>query len=170
MLDEQRVALTAVRGLSEPAPAGLRTRVEGARRRPAPAVRTRRFGIAGGLRGGGRGARDSPGRDPPLGRRWAQPLGGGGLHPRGAGESAPAARLRRRPRAHCGRGALPYWEDGLGWNAVGTRVDKVGGRTATTVFYAKGDKRVGYTIVSGKGLSVPSSSVSTLRNQVTSAA
>ena len=45
-------------------------------------------------------------------------------------------------------------------------MDKVGGRTATTVFYAKGDKRVGYTIVSGKGLSVPSSSVSTLRNGV----
>jgi hypothetical protein len=60
----------------------------------------------------------------------------------------------------------PYWEDSLGWTAVGKRVDKVHGRTATTVFYAKGSERVGYTIVTGKALSVPSSSSMTVLHGV----
>ena len=47
MLDEQRGALEAIRALNEPAPHALRTRIEDARRRPAPAVRARRFGLAG---------------------------------------------------------------------------------------------------------------------------
>src|SRR5919204_5000839 len=49
MLDEQRIALDAVGALTEPAPAALRARIENARRRPAPAVRARRFGLAGGF-------------------------------------------------------------------------------------------------------------------------
>ncbi len=166
MLDEQRVALTAVRGLSEPAPAGLRTRVEGARRRPAPAVRARRFGIAGGF--------VAVAAALAIALVAILPSGAGGPSLSEAAVYTLGAPASPPPR-HDFDGALaltvdgvpyPYWEDGLGWNAVGTRVDKVGGRTATTVFYAKGDKRVGYTIVSGKGLSVPSSSVSTLRNGV----
>jgi hypothetical protein len=166
MLDEQRVALAAVRGLSEPAPAGLRARVEGARRRPAPAVRARRFGIAGGfvavaaalvialvaiLPSGAGGPSLSEAAVYTLGTPAAPP-------PRHEFDGALALAVDGVP--------YPYWEDSLGWNAVGTRVDKVGGRTATTVFYAKGNKRVGYTIVSGKGLSVPSSSASAVRNGV----
>jgi hypothetical protein len=60
----------------------------------------------------------------------------------------------------------PYWEDSLGWNATGKRVDKVGGRVATTVFYSNGSKQVGYTILSGKPLKVPSGADMTVRNGV----
>ena len=166
MLDEQRVALTAVRGLSEPAPAGLRARVEGARRRPAPAVRARRFGIAGGF--------VAVAAALAIALVAILPSGAGGPSLSEAAVYTLGAPASPPPR-HEFDGALalavdgvpyPYWEDSLGWNAVGKRVDKVGGRTATTVFYAKGDKRVGYTIVSGKGLSVPSSSASAERNGV----
>ena len=166
MLDEQQVALTAVRGLSEPAPAGLRARVEGARRRPARAARARRFGIAGGFVAAAAALA--------IALVAILPSGAGGPSLSEAAVYTLGAPASPAPR-HDFDGALsltvdgvpyPYWEDSLGWNAIGTRVDKVGGRIATTVFYAKGDKRVGYTIVSGKGLSVPSSSASTLRNGV----
>jgi hypothetical protein len=51
----------------------------------------------------------------------------------------------------------PYWQEEYGWHATGSRVDKVGGREATTVFYRKGTSRIGYTIVTGKPVDVPGS-------------
>jgi hypothetical protein len=46
--------------------------------------------------------------------------------------------------------AFPYWGDHLGWRATGARVDHIGGRTVTTVFYADDrGRRVGYAIVAG---------------------
>jgi hypothetical protein len=42
-----------------------------------------------------------------------------------------------------------------GWRAGGTRTDTLRGRTATTVFYRKGSRRIGYTIVSGRPLTPP---------------
>jgi hypothetical protein len=41
------------------------------------------------------------------------------------------------------------------WRAVGTRTDTVAGRAAVTVVFARGAERVGYTIVDGDPLSVP---------------
>jgi hypothetical protein len=58
--------------------------------------------------------------------------------------------------------AYPYWQDSLGWRATGARVDRLGGRTVTTVFYAPqrashtGAKRIGYAIVAGGALPIPS--------------
>ncbi len=46
--------------------------------------------------------------------------------------------------------AFPYWEGRLGWRASGSRTDRIGGRTVTTVFYANGrGQRIGYAIVAG---------------------
>jgi hypothetical protein len=46
--------------------------------------------------------------------------------------------------------AFPYWEDRFGWRSTGARVDRVDGRTVTTVFYADSrGRRVGYAIVAG---------------------
>jgi hypothetical protein len=47
---------------------------------------------------------------------------------------------------------FPYWEDRLGWRAVGLRRDMVDGRLLTTVFYRRGRQRIGYTIVAGAPL------------------
>lgn len=45
---------------------------------------------------------------------------------------------------------FPYWEDRFGWRATGERVDRVGGREVTTVYYANGrDRWLGYAIVGG---------------------
>jgi hypothetical protein len=47
--------------------------------------------------------------------------------------------------------AFPYWTDGFGWRATGARVDRIDGRTVTTVFYAnRGGRRIGYAIVAGE--------------------
>jgi hypothetical protein len=57
--------------------------------------------------------------------------------------------------------AYPYWQDSLGWRAAGVRVDRVGGRTITTVFYepqharSAGSARIGYAIVAGRALPIP---------------
>jgi hypothetical protein len=46
--------------------------------------------------------------------------------------------------------SFPYWEDSFGWRATGARVDRVDGRTVTTVFYANRERRwIGYAIVAG---------------------
>lgn len=46
--------------------------------------------------------------------------------------------------------AFPYWEELLGWRSTGARIDRLGGRAVTTVFYTDGSgHRVGYAIVSG---------------------
>ena len=45
---------------------------------------------------------------------------------------------------------FPYWDERFGWKATGARVDRVAGRTVTTVFYAdRQGRRVGYAIVHG---------------------
>jgi anti-sigma factor RsiW len=51
--------------------------------------------------------------------------------------------------------AFPNWEAKFGWKAVGKRVDDLGDRTATTVYYRKGSNSIAYTIVSGKALHDP---------------
>lgn len=40
----------------------------------------------------------------------------------------------------------------FGWTAVGRRDDVVHGRPATTVFYARGGARLGYTVLGGRAL------------------
>jgi hypothetical protein len=53
--------------------------------------------------------------------------------------------------------SFPYWGGWRGWRTAGARVDHVGGRTITTVFYADrgGSRRIGYAIVAGGALEDP---------------
>jgi hypothetical protein len=53
--------------------------------------------------------------------------------------------------------SFPYWEaPPLRWRASGARLDTVGGRTVTTVFYGdRAGRRIGYSIVSGAALPLP---------------
>jgi hypothetical protein len=60
--------------------------------------------------------------------------------------------------------AYPYWGQHFGWQAVGARTDRLGGRTVTTVFYVSGPgtvgrtpaaRRIGYSIVGGSALAIP---------------
>jgi anti-sigma factor RsiW len=45
--------------------------------------------------------------------------------------------------------------DRYGWQALGVRRGRVGGRDATVVVYGKDGRRLGYVIVAGKALSRP---------------
>ena len=52
--------------------------------------------------------------------------------------------------------SFPYWGGRRDWPATGARIDRLRGRTITTVFYAARDgKRVGYAIVAGSPLPAP---------------
>jgi len=50
---------------------------------------------------------------------------------------------------------FPYWQQTVGWRAVGARTDQVDGREIQTVFYgSRHGHRVGYAIVSGPAVPV----------------
>lgn len=51
---------------------------------------------------------------------------------------------------------FPNWLKKFGWRASGVRADTLGGRETATVFYRKQGHRIGYTIVDGSPLQVPS--------------
>lgn len=67
---------------------------------------------------------------------------------------APARRDARTLDLAVGDVAFPAGTPGA-WRPVGTRTDRLGGRTATTVLYAGGGRLVSYTIVDGAPLGVP---------------
>ncbi len=47
--------------------------------------------------------------------------------------------------------AFPYWRARYGWRSAGARIDRVGGRSVTTVFYSDSANRsIGYAIASGQ--------------------
>lgn len=51
--------------------------------------------------------------------------------------------------------AFPYWQQTVGWRALGYRTDRVGGREIQTVFYgSRHGRRVGYAIVAGPAVPV----------------
>jgi anti-sigma factor RsiW len=80
------------------------------------------------------------------------------------------------PRPVAGRGtelsanvegvAFPNLRPPYGWRAVGLRRDKLDGRNTTTVFYAKGRRRIAYVIVGGRALDRPSDARSVTREGV----
>lgn len=50
---------------------------------------------------------------------------------------------------------FPYWQQTVGWRAVGYRTDRLGGREIQTVFYgSRHGRRVGYAIVGGPAVPV----------------
>jgi hypothetical protein len=50
---------------------------------------------------------------------------------------------------------FPRWEPRFGWRATGERTDRLDGRRAVTVFYARRGSRIAYTIVAGRPLPAP---------------
>ena len=68
------------------------------------------------------------------------------LHPAGA---ASGSELRWPTASGL---SFPAWARRFDFVATGARTDRLGGRLATTVFYARGDQQIAYTIVSGRPL------------------
>jgi hypothetical protein len=61
---------------------------------------------------------------------------------------------------------FPNYAAKFGWRPVGAREDDPSGRGATTVYYKKGGRTIGYTIVSGDALDPPSGARATRRGGV----
>lgn len=59
--------------------------------------------------------------------------------------------------ARVGSVQFPNYSYGLSYRAVGARDDTIAEHKAVTVFYSAGNDRVGYTVLDGKPLPVPSS-------------
>jgi hypothetical protein len=64
---------------------------------------------------------------------------------------APATLLN----AHVGDLQFPNWERKEGWRSSGERVDKLGDRSVTTVYYEKDGRQMAYSIVSQPSLKQP---------------
>jgi hypothetical protein len=164
----QRAALAAIRGAAqEPAPDALRSAVQAMTAQAQAQARA-----SGGRRRFGGTARSA--RPLVLAAATATALvavvvvlfGSGDSAGPSVAEAARAALAPARasaPAVRPGASTLtasidgvsyPYWADSTGWRAVGARRDVLHGRTVSTVFYARGNRRIGYTIAAGKPLAV----------------
>jgi anti-sigma factor RsiW len=164
-LAEQERALELVRRATAAteAPSGLRARIEaqrGSRRRAARP----RFVLATGLAAATAAA---------LALLLLLPGGAGGPSIASAAELSARAATGPPPPSQPGQPKLlardvagvpfPNWRKKFGWQAAGVRTDTIGGRETATVFYRKNGKRIGYTIVDGAPLKVPSDAASARR-------
>ncbi|HEX3977471.1 MAG TPA: hypothetical protein VHW96_14485 [Solirubrobacteraceae bacterium] len=161
-LAEQQRAVTILRALDEPAPAGLRARVDELTGRAAP--------------------RRAPSRRAPRWRRaFVLPgataiaaavaavvilVSGGGTAPTvpvaarlalaSATLPAPPVNPDEAQNLTLSAAGIPFpaWGPQKGWTASGARTDSVGGRKITTVFYlGRTGSRIGYAITDGAPLS-----------------
>ena len=162
-VERQRSAVVALRSVALAAPAGLRARVAAERDRARRPARRRRTALGGALAGAvASGA---------LALTLASPGGPGAptvveaseLANRPATQAAPAPGRPNWLTVDAFGLAFPDWAKGFGWRATGVRRDEIDGRDAVTVFYAKDGRRVGYTILSGDLLEVPTDAGSAIR-------
>jgi anti-sigma factor RsiW len=164
-LEKQRRAVAALRTVEAGAPAWLRARVEPERRRRRTSFSRP---LAGGLAAGAAFA---------LILALVLPGGAGGPSVVEAAElgaqlsEAPAPGLDpAQPKLLDARAAglaFPNWADEFGWRATGRRVDELDGRRAVTVFYEKGGRRIGYTILAGEPIEPPEAALRTVRDGTT---
>ncbi len=87
------------------------------------------------------------------------------LATRGSTAPPPAAAPGARLNVDVQEVYFPDWS-AQGWRAIGRRTDRIGGRTAQTVYYEWHGNRVAYTIVSAPALRQPSASVTTVDGTV----
>jgi anti-sigma factor RsiW len=165
LVERQRVAVAAARALaSEPVPESVRSSVEALRR---PGARRRSLRLAPRLALAGSVAVAAV--------VAALLLTGGPAAP----TVAEAARLSLQPPTGPAPGhraddptrlaagvegvAFPDLTRSHGWRPVGVRRDRLDGRSAAIVYYAKGQRRIAYVIVSGSGLARPAEAQPTRR-------
>jgi hypothetical protein len=165
--ERQRRAVAALRSVDDRAPAWLRARLE-----PESKQRRRRsfslsLPLAGGLAAGAAFA---------VLLALLLPGGAGGpsvveaseLAARPAEAAAPGP-VRSEPALLDARAeglAFPNWAEEFGWRASGRREDEIDGRRAVTVFYEKGGRRIGYTILSGDPVDPPDEASTTDREGI----
>ena len=158
LLAEQERAVTVVRSAAADveAPARLRARVEAEQRGGSSRLRSRPFALGGAIAAVAAVA---------LLLVLTLPSGAGGpglaeaaaLTTMPATGPAPPVSADRPKLLEAAVRDVPFpnWLEKFGWRATGVRTDTIDGREATTVFYEKEGRRIGYTIVEGDALDVP---------------
>jgi hypothetical protein len=168
LLAEQRSAVTVLGEIDERAPARLRERVEAGRssRRGAGRTRRRALPLAAGATAAALAAALVfalllPGGTP----GGPSVVEASALAQRGPSEPSPAISERSPALLEQRAEGLPFpnWAAKFGWRPAGVRQDRLDGRDATTVFYAKGGQRIAYTILSGDPLDTPEGSSPAVR-------
>jgi hypothetical protein len=165
IVEEQRRAAEAMRSLDIAAPDRLRRRIESERRTAARPARRRRLVLGVGFAGAVAAAALIVALTLPSGVAGPSVVEAAELAQRPAETGAPAPDpaepklLETRAEGL----AFPNWLELFGWHATGVRTDEIDGRNATTVFYEKEGKRIGYTILSGDPLDLPDGASTTTR-------
>ncbi len=152
-LDEQRRAMTLIRGAAQEvrAPLALRERLEADRARLArPRARRRWFSVA--MAGAAAAA-------VLLAVVFAGPSGptlqeAAAFGAQGPAGPPPPAQGKLLAVEQDGV-AFPEWGAKFGWRTAGIRMGEIDGRDATTVYYEKEGKTLAYTIVGGDALDTP---------------
>ena len=167
-LDRQRSAASALRGVELPAPLRLRERIESARSAPSRPVRRRRLGTLGGIAAAVCAA--------VLVALLVLPSEGGGpTVVEASGLAVLPATQASVPPDPANPNLLDAVEDGVpfpnladqfGWREAGARSDQLEGRETQTVFYLRGGRRIGYTILAGDAIDPPADSQATMLNEV----
>lgn len=162
LLRSQRRALVATRAFSPPTPAGLERRV---RTSAAPARRPR-WALAGAC-----AAATAVAGAIALsvsGDRRAIPDAVVAMSARPAlAEPAPAPAGDGVLRRSFAGVTFPDWRKALDWRAIGARRGSVDGRATDTVYYRHTHHTVGYTVLAGRSLGLPSEGRRVERNGVT---
>jgi anti-sigma factor RsiW len=81
-------------------------------------------------------------------------------------DPAPATAGAGRLAASVGGVTFPDYRAAFGWRASGRRSGEVEGRPATVVYYEKDGRRIGYAVVDGAALPLPTSAARTNRSGV----
>jgi hypothetical protein len=166
-LERQRAGARALRGLDLQASPGLRERITTQEISAARPRGRRRLAIAGAMAGAVAAAAlaavlivPSGGTSPTVveAARLADGPATGQVAVDSENAKLLAANVEGVP--------FPNWSGEFGWREAGGRSDRLGGRTARTVFYEHGGRRVAYTIVSGNGIRAPADSKPATSNGV----
>jgi hypothetical protein len=143
---------------NERAPDHLRARIEAARPTRSVVAR-RRLVYAGGLAGALAAVALALVLVLPGGTPGAPSISdAASLAARGPTQAPPAPDpMRPESMLHQNVGEVyfPNWGRSLGWRAVGSRTDRLGGHQAVTVYYQWREDRIAYTIVSAPALAKP---------------
>jgi hypothetical protein len=164
LLAEQRRAVETVRAASASvaAPSGLRTSIQAQQRALAPTRRRRHLTLGLGFTGAVAAAALVVFLVIPPGTpRAPSVVEAAALTDEPAEEPAPGPARGNSALLDATADGLPYPNWGgpdLKWPATGARDDELGDRDATTVFYEREGRRLGYTIVSGDALKPPKGS------------
>jgi hypothetical protein len=150
LLREQRAALEAVRTLDQRAPRHLRESIASARAKPRAGLRLPRLRAVIGAAVAAAAIAVLVVLALPSSETSAPTL------------AQVAALAARRPAADVPAGHVAAWgleypdlAHSRGWRTAGSRADHLGRRTARTVFYTKGRRRIAYTIVATGLVQVP---------------